>query len=95
MMSIQGTEERNQMKMITLDDLVPKDHLVRKIDAAIDFAFIYELVEDLYQLVRPVGYRACPDLSRYLVSMKARADTFSPGEKFIFKRLEGLVKICS
>lgn len=47
-MSIQGTEERKQMKMITLDDLVPKDHLVRKIDAAIDFRFIYELVEDLY-----------------------------------------------
>lgn len=34
--------------MLSLDQLVPKDYLVRKIDAAIDFTFIYELVEDLY-----------------------------------------------
>lgn len=27
---------------------MPKDHLVRKIDRAIDFSFIYDLVEDLY-----------------------------------------------
>ena len=28
--------------------LAPKDHLLRKIDAAVDFTHIYELVEDLY-----------------------------------------------
>lgn len=39
---------RNQMEMITLDTLVPANHLVRKIDAAINFDFIYDLVEDLY-----------------------------------------------
>ncbi|WP_214088002.1 hypothetical protein [Photorhabdus noenieputensis] len=31
---------------LSLDELVPKDHLVRKIDAAIDFKFIRELVTD-------------------------------------------------
>lgn len=30
------------------DQLVPEDHLVRKIEAAIDFSFIYPLVENLY-----------------------------------------------
>ena len=28
--------------------LVPKDHLLRKIDKAVEFTKIYELVEDLY-----------------------------------------------
>ncbi len=28
--------------------LSPQEHLLRKIDAAVDFAHIYELVEDLY-----------------------------------------------
>lgn len=31
-----------------LYQLVPKDHLLRKIDAAVDFGFVYELVEDSY-----------------------------------------------
>ncbi len=34
----------------TIEDLVPKDHLVRKIDAGIDFTFIEELVKDLYSI---------------------------------------------
>jgi ribosomal protein L40E len=54
-----------------------------------------DLVEELYQLVRTVGYRACPELSRYLSSLDSKTQTFSPGEKFIFKRLEGLVKVCN
>lgn len=40
--------ERDQLEMITIDQLVPQDHLVRKLDAAIDFSFIYPIVEDLY-----------------------------------------------
>ena len=30
------------------DMLVPQEHLLQNIDAAVDFAHIYELVEDLY-----------------------------------------------
>jgi len=48
MMTIKGVEERNQLGYFSLDDLVPSDHLVRKIDAVIEFNYIYELVEDLY-----------------------------------------------
>ena len=31
-----------------LEDLVPKDHLLRKIEAAVDFDKLYGMVEDLY-----------------------------------------------
>ncbi len=43
--------EREQMEMLTIEQLVPQAHLVRKLDAAIDFSFIYPLVEDLYSTV--------------------------------------------
>ena len=32
----------------TIDDIVPKDHLVRKIDAAINLSFIEDEAEPLY-----------------------------------------------
>jgi hypothetical protein len=54
MMSKNNTSGRNQFVMLTVDDLVPKDHLVRKIDAAIQFDFIYPIVEATYStLGRP------------------------------------------
>lgn len=34
--------------MVTLESLVPADHLLRKIDSAIDFGFIRDLAEGLY-----------------------------------------------
>ena len=34
--------------MISLDQLVPEDHILRKIDRYIDFSFIYDLVEEKY-----------------------------------------------
>lgn len=34
--------------MVALDHLVPQDHLVRKMEAAFDFSFIYDLVKDLF-----------------------------------------------
>ncbi|MDQ0884538.1 transposase [Peribacillus sp. V2I11] len=43
--------QRDQLEMITLDQLVPANHLVRKIEAAIDFSFIYDLVKDMYSEV--------------------------------------------
>ena len=33
---------------LTIEDLVPQNHLVRKLEAAIDFSFIYPKVEHLY-----------------------------------------------
>ena len=40
--------ERNQMEMFCIDSFVPEDHLLRKIDEAVDFGKIYEIVGDLY-----------------------------------------------
>ena len=36
------------LEMVTLEELVPPDHLLRKIDAAIDFSFIHDLTAPLY-----------------------------------------------
>ena len=41
-------ENRNQVEFVSLEQIVPKDHLLRQIDAAIDFHKIYEFVGDLY-----------------------------------------------
>nr|WP_156403184.1 IS1182 family transposase [Secundilactobacillus kimchicus] len=39
---------RNQVQFVCLDELVPQDHLLRKIDAVIDFNFLRQLVRPLY-----------------------------------------------
>ncbi len=36
--------EQTALEMVTLDSLVHKDHLLRKIDAVIDFSFIHDRV---------------------------------------------------
>ena len=41
-------DKKTQVQMISLDQLVPEDHILRKIDRYIDFTFIYDLVEDKY-----------------------------------------------
>ena len=51
MMTKNQINEHEQIEMLTIEQLVPKDHLVRKLDAAIDFTFIYPLVEHLYSAV--------------------------------------------
>ncbi len=54
MMTRNQSNEREQLEMLAIDQLVPDDHLVRKIEATIDFTFIYPLVEKLYsELGRP------------------------------------------
>lgn len=40
--------DQTALEMVTLDQLVPADHLLRKIDAVIDFSFIHDRVADLY-----------------------------------------------
>jgi transposase len=41
---------RNQVEMICLDQLVPENHLVKKIEQAIDFEFIHTLTKEYYCL---------------------------------------------
>jgi transposase len=43
-----------ELEMVTLESLVPTDHLLRKIEAVIDFSFIHDRVAGLY----------CPDNGR-------------------------------
>jgi transposase len=40
--------QQTALEMVTLEGLVPKDHLLRKIDRVIDFSFIHERVAGLY-----------------------------------------------
>ena len=46
--------EQTALEIVTLDQLVPADHLLRKIEKAIDFSFIHDLTAPLY----------CPDNGR-------------------------------
>ena len=54
MMTQNADKNRDQIHMLCMDDLVPDNHLLRLIDAAIDWTFIYDLVEEKY----------CPDNGR-------------------------------
>ena len=53
-MIIKNNKTIDQIQMVSIEQLVPQDHILRKIDAAIDFDFIYDLVEERY----------CPDNGR-------------------------------
>ena len=48
MMTQNPDKKREQVVMMCMDDMVPEDHLLRLIDKAIDWTFIYDLVEDRY-----------------------------------------------
>lgn len=43
-----GKTDRDMVEFVVIDQLVPKEHLLRKIDAAVDFNRLYEMVEPLY-----------------------------------------------
>lgn len=43
-----GKKDREQVEFVVIDELVPREHLLRKIDAAVDFDRLYEKVEPLY-----------------------------------------------
>ena len=45
MMTKDTEQKREQVQIICMDDLVPHNHLLRIIDKAIDWRFIYDLVQ--------------------------------------------------
>ena len=47
-MSKDTTKKRGQLQCVCIEDLVPQNHLLRQVEKAIDFSFIYPLVEDTY-----------------------------------------------
>lgn len=48
MLNEKSEDNRKQISFCCMEDLVPKDHTLRKIEKAIDFSFIYDLVKDKY-----------------------------------------------
>ncbi len=48
MMTQNADKKREQVQMFCMDDMVPENHLLRIIDKAINWNFIYELVESKY-----------------------------------------------
>ena len=50
MLSKNNKRKTDQVQMISVEELIPKDHILRKIDKYIDFDFIYDIVEDKYCL---------------------------------------------
>lgn len=41
--------KQKQLQMVCIEDMVPKNHLLRDIESAIDFSFIYDEVKGLYK----------------------------------------------
>lgn len=54
MMTQNADKKREQLQVFCMDNMIPQDHLLRIIDKAVDWNFIYGLVEDKY----------CPDNGR-------------------------------
>lgn len=50
MLTQNSDKKRDQLQIFCMDDLVPQDHLLRLIDKAIDWSFIYDLVQDKYSI---------------------------------------------
>lgn len=80
-MMTQETEKvRKQMQMVCIDDLVPRNHLLRLIDKAIIWTFIYDLVRDTYSdgmgrpSIDPVTLIKIP-LIQYLYGIKSMRQT--------------------
>ena len=51
MMTKNADKKREQMIMFCMDDMVPQNHMLRLIDKAIDWDFIYDLVEENTALI--------------------------------------------
>ena len=80
-MMTQETEKvRKQIQIVCIDDLVPQDHLLRLMDRAIDWTFIYDLVRDTYSdgmgrsSIDPVTLIKIP-LIQYLYGIKSMRQT--------------------
>ena len=50
MIKEQTNDQQQQYELICIEEMVPEDHLLRKIDKYIDFSFIRELTNEYYCL---------------------------------------------
>jgi transposase len=80
MLTEQTEQVRKQIQLVSIDELVPEDHLLRIIDKAIDWTFIYDLVRDKYSpnngrpSIDPVTLIKIP-LIQYLYGIKSMRQT--------------------
>ena len=80
MMTENADKKREQIHLLCMDEMVPKDHLLRIIDKAIDWTFIYDLVKDKYShdtgrpSMDPVTLIKIP-LIQYLYGIKSMRQT--------------------
>lgn len=80
MMSKNKDKKRDQLQFFSMEDMVPKNHLLRDIDKAINFSFIYDLVVDKYSedqgrpSIDPVMLIKIP-LIQYLYGIKSMRQT--------------------
>ena len=80
MMTQNADKKREQIHLLCMDEMVPQDHLLRIIDKAIDWNFIYDLVEDKYSQdngrpsMDPVTLIKIP-LIQYLYGIKSMRQT--------------------
>ena len=80
MMTKNADKKREQMIMFCMDDMVPQNHMLRLIDKAIRWDFIYELVEEKYcsdngrPSMDPVTLIKIP-LIQYLYGIKSMRQT--------------------
>ena len=44
------TQQQGEYELVLLEELVPQDHFLRKVDAAVDFSFIHDMCKELYCL---------------------------------------------
>ena len=47
-MIVEGRNRQTKMEFVVIDNLVPENHLLRKIDEYIDFSFINEICRPYY-----------------------------------------------
>lgn len=80
MMMKNADKKREQMQMFCMDEMVPQNHMLRSIDKAIDWNFIYDLVEETYCLdngrpsIDPVMLIKIPFI-QYLYGIKSMRQT--------------------
>ncbi len=43
----QRREKQQKMDVIIMEQMIPEDHLLRKVERAVDFSFIYDLCAPL------------------------------------------------
>lgn len=78
-MMSQTQSKQGKLFLATIDDLISKDHFLRKLDKAVDFSFIYGIDEILSP--KPAGFDA------FLSATQTTGYEAKPGKRLVFRAL--------